>query len=167
MPVVAISLAWLVPGAGHVYLGRTTRGIIIFVVISATFWAGVAMGGAMTVDREQERWWFAAEMLSGVHGIAGWQWQRYVMRRLRADHPEMGPPGGGAARQVRADEVLAKKKLALVAPTASVARAYAGVAGLLNLLCMFDALILSLMGVAGEPKPKAAATCQDREAGRR
>mgnify|MGYP000853354412 CR=1 FL=1 len=33
----------------------------------------------------------------------------------------------------------------------NVARAYAGIAGLLNLLCIFDATILALMGRFGEP----------------
>ncbi len=51
LPIVAVLLAWLIPGAGHFYLGRRVRGIIIFLVIAVTFWAGIAMGGAMTVDK--------------------------------------------------------------------------------------------------------------------
>jgi hypothetical protein len=136
-----------------VYVGRLTRGLIIFVTISATFWAGVAMGGVMTVDSERQRWWFAAEMLSGVHGIVGWQRHRYVMRRLADEHTEIRS-AEGAARQTLVDEALAKERLALVAPTASVARAYAGVAGFLNLMCMFDAMMISMMGIKGEPKPR-------------
>ena len=55
IPLVALIVAWLIPGAGHVYLGRTVRGIIIFLTISATFWTGVALGGVMTVDYRGER----------------------------------------------------------------------------------------------------------------
>ena len=84
-------LAWLIPGAGHAYVGRPVRAGIIFTVIAATFWSGVAIGGVMTVDYENERWWFAAELLTGLHGIVGWHRQRMVYRELAADS-EVGPP---------------------------------------------------------------------------
>ena len=46
-PFVALLLAWLIPGAGHVYIGRPKRGLIIFVMIALIFWAGVGLGGVM------------------------------------------------------------------------------------------------------------------------
>ena len=49
------------------------------------------------------------------------------------------------------DQKLQAEGIALVAPADTVARAYAGVAGLLNLMCIFDALMLSIMGTTGEP----------------
>lgn len=151
--LLAAALAWLVPGAGHVYLGRRTRGIIIFLAIGATFWIGVAMGGVMTVDSRNERWWFVADMFTGVHGLVSWQRQERVWQQ------ELGE---GAAAVETADPSVMDKKLhqaglALVAPTDTVARAFAGVAGLLNLMCVFDATMLSLMGVRGEPPPKDTA----------
>ncbi len=151
IPLLALFLAWLVPGAGHMYLGRLTRGAIIFVTISATFWAGVAMGGVLTVDRDEERWWFVAEMFTGVYGLVGWQRQRAVAREL-ADKPEIARATGAMERQMLIDRELAEQGIALVAPVATVARAYAGVAGLLNLMCAFDALLLSLLGVDGESR---------------
>ena len=107
------------------------------------------MGGVMTVDPQRERWWFVAAMLGGVHGVAAWQIQQRQVSRLMSRHE----PIRGAAAQTYEDKILAEEGVALVAPTASVARAYAGVAGLLNLMCMFDAFMLSLLGVSGEHKP--------------
>jgi TM2 domain-containing membrane protein YozV len=164
IPLVAAFLAWLVPGAGHAYVGRFRRGVIIFVTISATFWAGVAIGGVMTVDKENERWWFAAEMLTGAHGLVGWQRQRReyadLEDELRRDEEFLEAVRGlrdpRAYRQVRRahmDALLAKENKALVAPADTVARAYAGVAGLLNLMCIFDAMMLALIGKTGEPPP--------------
>ena len=171
MPVVVLVLAWLVPGAGHICLNRVTRGIIIFVTIGATFWAGVAMGGVMTVDAFNERWWFVAEMFTGAHGLIGWQRQKQVYdrydRELDHDRPYGDmvsryaghlPPGAtdDAVRQIKqkfTDKLLQRDGLALVSPIDTVARAYAGVAGLLNLMCVFDAVILSMMGRSGEPPP--------------
>ena len=149
LPILVLALAWLVPGAGHVCVGRVWRGVIIFVVISATFWAGVAMGGVMTVDPARERWWFIAEMFVGGHGLVSWQRSRSVIEDIR-DDPEWSRPGPTPA-SVRLDEALKKRGLAVEPLTGTVARAYAGVAGLLNLMCAFDALMLSLMGVQGEP----------------
>ena len=153
-------LAYLVPGAGHVYLGRVRRGIIIFVMISATFWAGIAMGGVMTLDNRNERWWFLAAMLTGVHGLVSWQRQTSVYNsidqevRQDPDYLRMTSRSNGANRRLFAgfvDAKLAEKKLALVAPSDTAARAYTGVAGLLNFMCIFDALMLGLMGTTGEP----------------
>jgi len=109
----------------------------------------------MTVDHENERWWFAAEILTGVNGIVGWHRQRQVYLELTGD-PEVGviPPLRTEARMqwnFRVDKTLASQGKALVYPTDTVARAYAGVAGLLNLMCMFDAVMLSLLGIRGEP----------------
>ncbi len=141
LPYVALVLACAIPGLGHVYLGRLARGVIIFVTVTALFWSGVAVGGVLTVDAQRERWWFLAEMLSGVHGLVGWQRQKAAYERLRHVEGES------------LDEKMQNAGIALVAPASTVARAYSGTAGMLNLLCIFDAVILSLMGVRGEHPP--------------
>jgi hypothetical protein len=152
--LIAAFLAWILPGAGHAYLRRPLRGAVIFVTIAATFWAGVAIGGVMTVDHRYEPWWFAAEMLTGVHGLVGWQRSKAEYRALvREGRVVVDPPPGAdphLAERVAVDARLGDK--ALVAPAGTVARAYAGVAGMLNLLCIFDAAVLGVMGVRGERK---------------
>jgi hypothetical protein len=216
--VIAMALAWTVPGAGHAFLGRPIRGVIIFLAIGAIFWAGVAMGGVMTVDHKGQKWWFAAQMLTGVHGLVGWQRETQQMQKLQPLIKKKMEQGGASLlsginenrnrqtqynqdiarlrvsmqtaasaeeRQMCQDDidtrldalgnlerdvrdmhrqlynlqnnhihkVLADEKLALVAPMATLARAYAGVAGLLNLMCMFDVVMLSLIGtVAPDPE---------------
>ena len=155
LPFLALLLACAVPGAGHLYLRRRARGIIIFVTIGALFWSGVAIGGVLTVDSTHERWWFVAEMLTGVHGLIGWHRQRTVYERLQTVEGDS------------LDQKMVNEGVALVTPADTAARVYAGVAGLLNLMCIFDALMLSVMGVRGEPaaetdkarkKEKAAST---------
>ncbi len=161
-------LAWIVPGLGHVYLGRVRRGAILFVAIGATFWVGMGFGGAMTVDRNNERWWFAAEMLAGVHGLAGWQISKHVLNDLVVDGRIDEPPPTRSMQRVTweyaLDEQLAKDDLALSYPTDIVARAFAGVAGMLNLMCVFDAVMLSLLGLTGEPKGKPKPSADKEQA---
>lgn len=148
LPVLALLLACAIPGAGHVYLGRVWRGIIIFLAISALFWSGVAVGGVFTVDSQREKWWFAAQMLTGVNGLAAWQREKMAYRNDLTD-PEDGE---------KLEDRMVTKQIALVAPAETVARAYSGVAGLVNLMCIFDALMLSLMGMRGEPAPERRRT---------
>jgi TM2 domain-containing membrane protein YozV len=163
--LVAAVLAWLIPGAGHLYLGRRRRGVVIFLTVGLTFWAGMAMGGAMTLYSDAEGWWFAADMLAGAHGLVAWQHHKHVYepiweaasRRYASEgvRPNVEEGSLSLLRQL-VDQEMEKRDLALVAPTDTVARAYSGVAGLLNLLCIFDALILALMGERGEPAPSPA-----------
>lgn len=48
-PWVAAFLAWLIPGAGHLYQGRTAKGILFMVCILGTFFFGVYLGGGKVV----------------------------------------------------------------------------------------------------------------------
>lgn len=162
--LVAAFLAWLVPGAGHFYLGRRVRGIIIFLTVTITFWIGIAIGGVMTVDSRFHPKWFYAQMGTGINGIITWYRQRNVYRELLGDpnlelyeeelHPRADdkPPEA----QMERDRGLAKRNLALVPPNENVARAYSGIAGMMNILVVFDAAILCLMGVCGESPVPAA-----------
>src|SRR5881628_3578948 len=48
-PFTAAVLAWLVPGLGHVYQGRTIKGIVFFLFLMGTFVAGMYLGEWKTV----------------------------------------------------------------------------------------------------------------------
>lgn len=161
-PVLVFALGWLIPGAGQACIGRPLRGVIIFLVIGATFWAGVGMGGALTVDSRVERWWFVSEMFAGVHGLVGWYRQHRIYSEVESQLPPQPPARSKALaisqHQYAIDDALAERRIALVYPTDVVARAYAGIAGLLNLLCAFDATALALMGVHGEPRRRPKET---------
>lgn len=45
--VPACLLAWLLPGAGHFYLGRTRKGLVLLVAIGILFTMGVALGARL------------------------------------------------------------------------------------------------------------------------
>ena len=45
--VAAMILAWLVPGAGHVFLGRRERGVAYFVIILILFVLGLSIDGTL------------------------------------------------------------------------------------------------------------------------
>jgi hypothetical protein len=45
MPMLALLLGWLVPGAGHMLLGKWARGGLLFVSILGMFLIGLGLGG--------------------------------------------------------------------------------------------------------------------------
>ena len=125
-PIAAI-LAWLIPGLGHIFLGHKVRGVIFLVVITLTFWTGVAVGGVKCVDphkpvqqqsnTQQQRvrgrsWWFFAQIMNGGYAVA-----------------------------THAVGVRSERASYLSWPSGDIASVYTGVAGLLNLLIIIDALV--------------------------
>jgi hypothetical protein len=53
-PVLPCVLAWLLPGLGHLYLGKKGRAATFFVVVLFTFGFGLASGGtASLIDPQQ------------------------------------------------------------------------------------------------------------------
>ena len=47
MRVVAVVLAWLVPGAGHFVLGKFGRGLLFLVLIAGSFLLGLSLHGRL------------------------------------------------------------------------------------------------------------------------
>ncbi len=117
---IAGLLAWLVPGLGHIFLGHRGRGIVFLLTITATFWTGVAIGGVRaTVDPHERTLWFLAQLCTGSNTGAA-----YALNVAIA--PTTPSPGWNAS----AGPWL----------SAEVGVHYTGVAGLLNLLVILDAL---------------------------
>lgn len=113
-------LAWLVPGLGHYIIGERRRGLIFFVTISATFWTGVAVGGAgSTVYPEERKLWFAAQLFAGTETLVAYGLHSQVIKNAPT---YKGKPflGHWASSEVGVH--------------------YTGVAGLLNLLVILDAI---------------------------
>ena len=46
-PFFVVALGWLIPGAGHLLLGRRGRGTIIFFTVLLTFTAGLLLRGPL------------------------------------------------------------------------------------------------------------------------
>ncbi len=108
-------LAWLVPGAGHWYLGEHFRGGVICVAICGIFLLGVTLGGVEIIDPHNietitAKAWFYDQLICGVPSVIG---------MLAQDSDAAMGFGRGV----------------------DLGRLYVGVAGLLNLLCIMDVLM--------------------------
>ncbi len=91
-PAVAALLAWLVPGAGHLYQRRTAKGLLFLVTILGTFIYGLYLGNGKVVYASwrpsDTRWAYICQ--AGI-GLAA------MPALIQALRPGGGPGGGPMA----------------------------------------------------------------------
>jgi hypothetical protein len=78
-PRLAAFLAWLVPGMGHFYQGRTGKGVLFFVCILGTFFYGLYIGKGRVVYASTEpipsrkflteRWQYVCQLGVGLPAL--------------------------------------------------------------------------------------------------
>jgi hypothetical protein len=70
--VVAVGVtAWLLPGAGHWFLGLRRQGVIICLTIWLTFILGALLAGVGVIGPRASAPWFAAQICGGLPAILG------------------------------------------------------------------------------------------------
>ncbi len=132
-PLFAGFLAWLIPGAGHFYQGRTAKGILFMTCILATFFYGLFLGEGRVVYASwrpgDKRLAYICQVGVGLPALPA------LVEAYRASHGKppllniMVPPN---------DEQLAEyhKQLGRYFELGTV---YTMIAGLLNVLAAYDA----------------------------
>jgi hypothetical protein len=164
-PRLAAFLAWLVPGLGHIYQGRTGKGLLFSICILGTFFYGMYIGGGRVVYASTEdvfsrkffndRWQYVCQVGVGLPALPA------IVQRARVrDHkaPLLGenfmrPPqdmqdtnGVGfpsvdksdPAHQVVSPDELSKWNYDQ-GEYFDIGTVFTVVAGLLNVLVIFDA----------------------------
>src|SRR5882724_10165446 len=90
-PALAAVLAWLIPGAGHLYQRRTGKGLLFMICILGTYFFGLALGEGKVVyaswNQVDRRWQIPLQAGVGLPAIpAGVQ----NMTIRRGNPPLMG-----------------------------------------------------------------------------
>ncbi len=143
-------LAWLVPGAGHYFLGYRNFALVFFLAISVPFWAGLAIGGVVnSVNPGKNPWLFLAEL--GIGGYTApnvfvtWSIENRLLQELRLPAiPDQRSSPVEYDRWARA-----RARYVAYYPESDVAQIYLATAGLLNLLAILDAISRAQTG--GQP----------------
>src|SRR5215467_3844320 len=72
-PGLAALLAWLVPGAGHLYQRRTGKGLLFMVCILSTYFFGLALGEGKVVyaswNQVDRRWQYPLQLGAGLPAL--------------------------------------------------------------------------------------------------
>ena len=64
-PFPVLFLGWLVPGGGHVLLGKWTQAIVFFLVITITYFGGMYLADFTNVSLERHGYYYIAQILNG------------------------------------------------------------------------------------------------------
>lgn len=165
-PRLAAFLAWLVPGLGHFYQGRTGKGLLFFVCIIGTFYYGLYVGGGRVVYAStapivnmqflRDRWQYVCQVGVGLPALPALV-QRERMNRGMApmfgDNFMRPPYTVAPANQpdlfrsedmtVKKNEVIHPDELAKwnyeLGDNFEIGTVFTVIAGLLNILAIFDA----------------------------
>lgn len=140
-PGLAALLAWLWPGAGHLYQGRTGKGLLFMVCVLGTFLFGLSLGGGHVVyaswTPEDRHLPYLCQIGVGIPAFPALV-QNYLVRRGRA--PLFGSTIMAPPEHVRPDT---RDELARwheqYGGMWDMGTLYTMVAGLLNVLAIYDA----------------------------
>ncbi len=163
-PWIAALLAWILPGLGHVYQGRTGKGLLFFVCVLGTFFYGLYLGGGKVVYaavpwEQQYRWQYLCQLGVGLPSTP-----MLVQRSRAMKNPRftgfMAPPRPGQIDWVDDSGHMSKQPNELAMwtlkyhPTFELGTVYTVVAGLLNVLVICDAAAGPLLISTPEKKKK-------------
>ncbi|NLF72406.1 MAG: hypothetical protein GX575_25505 [Candidatus Anammoximicrobium sp.] len=139
-PVLAALLAWLWPGAGHLYQRRHLKGVLFMVCVLSTYLVGMALGQGRVVyaswEKSDRRWQYLCQVGAGLLALPA-----LVQNRLVRSGREplfdglMAPP---AVVFENSEDELAGWHEEL-AGKFDLATLYTMIAGLLNVLAICDA----------------------------
>jgi hypothetical protein len=146
---LALVLAWLVPGLGHFLIGQKSRGLVFALTIHLLFAFGMLIGGIRAINPPEQAIWTYTQMLTGWPMLIANRVEHYaasVQPHIEdAYRRERPPPEDDSRRQERMDharEWFAKYPTLTYHPKVQdIGAVYCGIAGMLNLLVMFDVLL--------------------------
>ncbi len=130
---VVLFAAWLLPGLGHVLLGRVRRGLLFAAIVIGSFAMGMAHDGRLAL-RDRQAFLTSLQVVanSGV-GPADLAARLAVYGEAAYAVPEEGDAGGFEPKVVRIMRERSRSALS------AYGTAYLWTAGLMNLLLLFDA----------------------------
>src|SRR6476660_8063405 len=131
-PWIAALLAWLIPGAGHLYQRRTGKGLLFMICILSTYFFGLALGEGKVVyaswNQVDRRWQYPLQLGAGLPALPA------IVQSMRRGEPMLG----GFMAPPKSPEELSDwhKTLNMRFELGTL---YTMIAGLLNILAIWDA----------------------------
>jgi hypothetical protein len=150
-PWIAALLAWALPGMGHMYQGRTGKGLLFFICVMGTFLFGLWLGGgkvvyASSVGDEPWRWQYYCQLGVGAPALPA------LLQRERKEDGKpalfngfMAPPSNTLVELPDDSGGVSTQPNELAAwtvemhPRYELGTVYTVIAGLLNVLVICDA----------------------------
>ena len=140
-------LTWILPGAGHWFLGHRGLAVIFFIAVSFPYWVGLAFGGILdSINPRTNKWVFLA-----ASGIGGYTVPCFVVSRTIETGVLSATGLNSIPDPQRAPDdhkrfIAARAKYMSFFPESDVAQIYLATAGLLNVLAILDAIARAQTG---------------------
>jgi hypothetical protein len=130
--LVAVGAAWLVPGLGHLLLGRVARGVLLGLLLFGAFGLGLAHDGRLALHDPRQPLLTSMQVVANLGiGPADLIARRYVYGVVAYTLPR----GLGARGE---DPLTARFREKMRSGLSIYGTAYLWTAGLMNLLLLFD-----------------------------
>ncbi len=174
-PILAALLAWLIPGLGHFYQGRRAKAALYFVCILGLFVFGLCLGSSNqpNVDGPGKIGYGRGVYFSWRPGDRSWPYlcQFWVglpalpalVQASRMSHHEavwwggfMAPPRPKVCEDANKDQPTLHDLNRVLARRFELAWVFTTIAGLLNVLAIYDAFAGPVMIVPGRKKDEPA-----------
>jgi TM2 domain-containing membrane protein YozV len=168
---LALVLSWLIPGIGHFIIGEKARGLIFALTVQGLFAAGLFIGGIRAINPVDQPIWTYTQFLAGWPMLVANPIEKQyapsvspndkskldaLMDTYIAQRPPIDDPSQNEARKTYAKDFIAQHGIFSYHPKVQdIGSVYCGIAGMLNLLVMFDVL-LRITGAEREKNKKDA-----------
>ena len=140
--IVVGAVAWLVPGGGHYLLKENRRAAVILVAVTLTFLVGLYVGSIGVIDAVNAKPWYAAQVMNspvvfllGSHVADAYHRARDAVQ--------------GEATAAREEAGGTTQAYLVFGRAGEIGQIYTSVAGLLNLLCIVNAIYVAHLRVVG------------------
>jgi hypothetical protein len=177
---LALVLAWLAPGLGHFVIGQKIRGVIFALTIHGLFALGMLLGGIRAINPPEQQIWTYTQFLTGwpmlVANRIEHDWIKrpgpaipskldVLQRQYEQNRPPVGDESRREERRQYAENFIKEHPVFAYHPKVQdIGAVYCGIAGMLNLLVMFDVL-LRITGSQREVPANKPASGKTRETG--
>ena len=129
-PAFSALLAWCVPGLGHLYQGRVRKGLLFFVCLWGTFFCGMALGRFQNVYVASGQYAYVCQFFIGLAALPA---------LLQPLSQSMGLQAILGGFQTAPDPEMLKTLHEQLGKLYEIGSLYTMVAGLLNILAIYDA----------------------------
>jgi TM2 domain-containing membrane protein YozV len=146
---LALILAWVVPGLGHFLLGQKGRGIVFALTIHGLFALGLLIAGAKAINPPEQAIWTYTQFLTGwpmllanrIEKIKAAEYEK-LYDQYRQQRPSDKDDSVREEREKYGREFMKEHPYFTNHPKIQdIGAVYCGIAGMLNLLVMFDVLL--------------------------
>ncbi len=119
-------LAWLLPGGGYYVLGDKRRALVVFITILLTFLVGIYIGSIGIIDPIGAKAWYVAQIMNSPAVVL------------------IGNHVATMYQEAQMHQDPARAYLVFSKPS-EIGQIYTSIAGLLNLLCIVNAVYIAYL----------------------